>query len=92
MKKHRKVISYYIELFKAKRLDRWYRRTLQKRSHTTFIEQWEKQNGKADYDLLKKFANIMELPNYYIFPMDRMHILFCSPYSDLREVEAIILL
>ncbi len=92
MKKHRKVISYYIELFKAKRLDRWYRRTLQKRSYTTFIEQWEKQNGKADYNLLKKFANIMELPNYYIFPMDRMHILFCSPYSDLREVEAIILL
>ena len=43
-------------------------------------------------DLLKKFANIMELPNYYIFPMDRMHIIFCSPYSDLREVEAIILL
>lgn len=34
----------------------------------------------------------MELPNYYIFPMDRMHIIFCSPYSDLREVEAIILL
>ena len=24
--------------------------------------------------------------------MDRMHIIFCSPYSDLREVEAIILL
>ena len=34
----------------------------------------------------------MELPNYYIFPMDRMHIIFCSPYSDLREVEANILL
>ena len=34
----------------------------------------------------------MELHNYYIFPMDRMHIIFCSPYSDLREVEAIILL
>lgn len=92
MKGYPKVISYYIELFQAKRLDRWYRRTLQKRSYTTFVEQWGKQDGKVNHDLLKQVANIMELPNYYIFPMDRMYILFCSPYSDLREVEAVILL
>ena len=78
MKKYPRVISYYIELFKAKRLDRWYRRTLQKRSYTTFIEQWKKQNGKADYDLLKKFANIMELPNY-IFSRWIECILFFVP-------------
>lgn len=91
MKLLKKIISYYQELSKAKRLDKWYRNKLKRRSLEEFQQRWSKLDGKINYELLEQFADIMELPNTFIYPTDRMWILFHSPYSDLREVEAIIL-
>lgn len=92
MHAYRKIILHYTEIYKAKRIDRWYRQNIRKRSYITFVEEWRNQTGKVNYALIKGIADIMELPNYYILPTDRMYILFCSPYSDLREVEGLILL
>ena len=84
--KHRK------ELLRAKRLDAWYRRMLRKRDEGDFAERWLRQGGVVNYELIRDFADIMEFPNYYIFPHDRSSVLFFTPYADLREVEAIRLL
>ena len=83
--------NYYIELRKSKRLDSWYRRRIKKRSEREFVTRWN-EVGYVNFEMIKKIAYIMELPNHFILPYDRMSILFCSPYDDCREVEALILL
>lgn len=80
-----------VQLRKAERLDSWYRRRLKQRSGQEFAARW-KSIGSVNLELIGKFADIMELPNHFIFPYDRMTILFCTPYGDFREVEAIMLL
>lgn len=85
------ICSHRIAIRKAKRLDSWYRKKLKIRNEQEFISRWDVEKN-MDCKMLKEFADIMYLPNYYIFPNDRMSILLCSPYNDLREVLAIILL
>lgn len=85
----KKTYNRWIDLRKAKRLDSWYRRKIANRSECEFISRWD---SDVNDEMLKEFANIMNLPNHYIFPNDRLSILLCSPYNDLREVSAIILL
>ena len=91
MKVFGKWWNHYIEVKKAKRLDSWYRRRIKKRSEQEFIARWNKV-GHVNLEMIKLFADIMELPNHFILPHDRMFILFCSPYNDFREVEALFLL
>lgn len=83
--------NYYIELRRSKRLDSWFRRKIKQRSEREFIARWNTV-GHVNLEMVKKFADIMELPNHFILPYDRMVILFCSPYADCREIEALILL
>ena len=87
----RKWYNYRIELRKARRLDSWYRKRLKKRNEQEFVARWDTM-GHVNLELLKEFADIMELSNHFIFPHDRMFILFCNPYSDMREVEALLLM
>ena len=87
----RKWWNYYIELRKSKRLDSWYRRKIKKRTEREFITRWNTV-GHVNHEMMKKIADIMELPNHFILPYDRMSILFCSPYDDCREIEALNLL
>lgn len=86
-----KICAHRIDIRKAKLLDSRYRKKLKVRSGQEFISRWNAE-GTMNCEMLKEFANIMCLPNHYIFPNDRMAILLCSPYNDLREVSAIILL
>ena len=83
--------NYYIELRKSKRLDSWYRRRIKTRSEREFITRWNAV-GYVNFEMIKEIASIMELPNHFILPYDRMSILFCSPYDDFREIEALRLL
>lgn len=83
--------NYYIELRKSKRLDSWYRRKIKKRTEREFITRWNTV-GHVNLEMMKKIADIMELPNHFILPYDRMSILFCSPYDDCREIAALNLL
>ena len=81
----------YIELSKSKRLDLWYRKKIKKRTEREFIARWNTV-GHVNLEMIKKFADIMKLPNHFILPYDRMSILFCSPYDDCREIESLNLL
>ena len=83
--------NYYIELRKSKRLDSWYRRRIKKRSEQEFVTRWNAV-GYANFEMIKEIAYVMNLPNHFILPYDRMSILFCSPYDDCREIEALRLL
>jgi len=80
------------DVSRVKRLDRWYRKTLKKRSYADFVAHWERQEVRVDYELIKKIADVMELPNYYIYPHDRSSVLFVNCYADMRETEAIMIL
>ncbi len=86
-----KIYNYWKGLKRAKRLDSWYRRKIKKRTVAEFVSRWSAYEN-LNYDMLKEFSDIMDLPNCFIFPNDRLSILFCSPYDDLREVLAIMML
>ena len=83
--------NHFVDIRKTKHLDSWYRKKLKKRSEHEFLARWNTEKH-VNHEMIKEFANIMSLPNHYIFPHDRMFILFCPPYNDLREISAIILL
>lgn len=85
-------VAHCKDVSRAKRLDRWYRKKLKKRSYADFVARWERVEGKVDYGLIKEIADVMELPNYYIFPHDRSSVLFVNCYADMRETEAILVL
>ncbi len=83
--------TYRREMARAKRLHRWYDRVLRGKTEAATVALWEEQGG-VELKLLREFAATMEFPNACIHPYDRTSVLFLNPFSDLREVEALILL
>lgn len=98
MKLTKHLISPFATLLTAwrlrrrlRRLHRAWRRSLKGRTRASYEQAWACSGVVADDDCIAEMARIMNLPTVYLYPDDRLSDILFNPYSDLSDVEALLL-
>lgn len=70
---------------------RWKVASFKKLLNGRSFEQWQKAWIGYDLDICnrvcKRTADVMDFPNYYILPEDKISLVMLNPIGDMREIE-----